>query len=177
MKNRLLCVLFAVVLCVSVFMTGCSLFEPAEPSDDENMTLDEYIASFEDELKDVKPEGEITEIWFEKAFDAFYPKQLKDIYFTKTYMYGDEETEQPVIGMCSEKLTEIKLCSFDGNTVGEELFAVEELSPMEALVLRVVLSETPELAITFKDEAGAAHTCTVARNADDSMVIVTELAE
>lgn len=137
---------------------------------------EEYIESIGGTLE-INPEGEITEIWFDEVFGAFYPKQLKDIYFTKTYMYGEAETEQPVLGLCSEKLTEIKFFSVADGELSDEIFAIDELLPMEAVLLYVELSEQADLAVTFKDEAGEPHTVTLSRNADDSEVVFTELTK
>lgn len=137
---------------------------------------DKYFEAIGGELE-IKPEGEITEIWFDEAFGAFYPKQLKDIYFTKTYMYGEFETEQPVLGLCSEKITELRLFSFADGELSEELFVIDELLPMEAVLLYVEIFEEPNYAFTFKDEAGEQHTVTLSRNADDSEVVFTELTK
>lgn len=113
----------------------------------------------------VMPEGDITEIWFDDTIRAFYPKELSDMFFSKIYLYGEVETDQPVIFLCSEKLTEISLCAFDG-TVGEVLHTVEEMLPMEAIILQEELSEVPAFAISFKDEKGNLHSYSVARNGD-----------
>lgn len=118
----------------------------------------------------VMPEGDITEIWFEDTIKAFYPKTLGNMFFTKIYLYGEVETDQPAIFLCSEKLTEISLLSLSDGVVGEALYTVDELNPMEALVLQEELSKTPEFAISFKNENGANFVYTIEKDGDDILL-------
>lgn len=138
------------------------------------MTLFVFCACKKDVPDDgpVMPEGDITEIWFDETIRAFYPKNLSNMFFTKVYLHGDVETDQPVIFLCSEKLTEISLSAFDG-TVGEPIYTVEEMLPMEAIILQEELSETPAYAITFKDEKGTLCSYSIAKDGDN--IALTEL--
>ncbi|MBR5527507.1 MAG: hypothetical protein IKV97_00785 [Clostridia bacterium] len=138
-------------------------------------TLDQIIAEAQ-QSELVIPQGEITEIWFEETFKAYYPKQLKDIVFTKMYLYGDLESNQPVICLCSEKLSEIEVFAVANGKAGDVLYTVEELLPMEAIVLQVELSEQPDIGMKFKDEQGKVSSYALSRTADSSEVVMTEIS-
>lgn len=112
----------------------------------------------------VMPEGDITEIWFDDTIRAFYPKDLGNMFFSKIYLYGQVETDQPVIFLCSEKLTELALFSVSDGDVKDQLYTVDELNPMEAIVLQEELDDTPKFAISYKDQKGTEHICIIEKN-------------
>lgn len=120
------------------------------------------------------PQG-MTEIWFDDLFKAFYPKQLDDVFPTQVYVYGDLQTTQPIMCFCSDTLYSVELSNFENGTVGETVYSIEKLEPMESLVLQTELSEQPTLAISFKDSENNEYSYSLSRNADGSEVIAESL--
>ncbi len=117
------------------------------------------------------------EMWFDEVFAVFYPKQLPDLYPTRAVFYGDLDTKQPPHCLCSEKITDIEIFSVANGKRDKELMKIEYLEPMEAIVLKVELSQEPDIGISFKDANGKKHSYGIARNADDSEVVLTKLAK
>ncbi|MBE6623911.1 MAG: hypothetical protein E7621_07000 [Ruminococcaceae bacterium] len=128
-------------------------------------------------LPEKEEEQEPFEMWFDEAFAVFYPKQLPDLYPTRAVFYGDLDTKQPPFCLCSEKITDIEIFSVANGKKDKELMKVEYLEPMEAIILKVELSENPDIGISFKDAGGKKHSYGIARNADDSEVVLTKLAK
>ena len=122
-------------------------------------------------------ENEPFEMWFDETFAVFYPKQLPDIYPTRAVFYGDADTKQPPFCLCSEKITDIEIFSIANGKRDKELMKVEYLEPMEAIILKVELSEEPDIGIRFKDAGGKKHSYGIARNADDNEVVLKKLAK
>jgi len=118
----------------------------------------------------VRLEGEVTEIWFDELFGAFYPKQLKSMVFTKQYIYGDTPSKQPVLCLCSQRITDVTVFSVED---GEALYTVPELLPMEAVVLMVELTDKPQYGVRFNDEAGKSYSYTLTQKTDAFEVVYT----
>lgn len=171
--RRFFAAVCAAVLCAAP-ISGCRHAEEAQnPSENDGvLTKDQLEALLPD--GPVMPEGDITEIWFDEPFAAFYPKQLDDIYFSKMYLYGEAETSQPVVCLCSETLTDLAVIDLAS---GDTLYEAASLEPMEALVLQVLLTETPAFAVRFTDTSGSVTTCTLAANADGSEVVYSYSAD
>ena len=94
-KTNILYIIAGAILILSVVcFVGCREQKDDTPSDEGTggKTIDEILEEAK-ENGPVAPEGEITEIWFDETFNAYYPKQLKDIIFTRIYMYGELESE------------------------------------------------------------------------------------
>ena len=177
-KTNILYIIAGAVLILSVLcFVGCREQKDDTPSDEGTggKTIDEILEEAK-ENGPVAPEGEITEIWFDETFNAYYPKQLKDIIFTRIYMYGELESEQPVICLCSETIEDISIFGISDGEPGEELYTVDSLEPMEAIVLQVELSETADIGISFTDESGNKQSYSLARNADGSEVVTTQIS-
>lgn len=131
----------------------------------------------EQKLPEKEDEQEPFKMWFDEVFAVFYPKQLPDLYPTRAVFYGDADTKQPPFCLCSEKITDIEIFSVTNGKRDKELMKVEYLEPMETIVLKVELSENPDIGIGFKDADGKKHSYGIARNADDSEVVLTKLAK
>lgn len=174
MKTKIICLLLAALISAAA-LYGCSKDTPTGDNTvvPEGFTEEEWNA-YLDSLEDIEvepPKGDVTEIWFEETFNVFYPMQLEDMYFTKAYVYGETETEQPAVCLCSEQITDIKLYTLENGALGEELFTLDELNPMEAILIQEDISETASLAVTFKDSEGAEYKYSIARNAQATEII------
>lgn len=157
-----------------IFCSGCSKNisdnqkNQSEKSDSENQNNTTPIQDGEHTF----PKGEITEIWFDEVFRAFYPKQLKNIFFTKTYLYGEFETDQPAICLCSEKITDISLFAITNGEAGDTLYTVEALEPMESIMIQEDFFEEPHIGIRFKSSDGTEYSYSISRNSDDSEIVL-----
>ncbi len=145
--------------------------DPTRPIDDD--ALNDLI---NEALKDgpILPEGELTEIWFDEPFRAYYPKQLDDIYPTNVYVYGELDTTQPVMCFCSQELYDVRVLPYENGAVNEDavLYTVEKFAPMESLVLQIEVGEEPTVAIRFRDADGETHTYTVANTPDSDAIVL-----
>ena len=152
--------------------------EPSPETDDNRVNEDTVLPGTDKTVGEVlegldgpvRPQGEITEIWFDEIFGAFYPIQLKSMVFTKQYIYGDVASKQPVLCLCSQRITDVTVFSASS---GEELYTVPELLPMEAVVLMVELSDKPEFGVRFNDEAGKAYSYILTKHPEEQTVIYT----
>lgn len=154
------------------FSSGCSKNDADNEKDNsgENQDITDNFQKDDSAL----PKGDITEIWFDEVFRAFYPKQLKDIFFTKTYFYGEFETEQPAICLCSEKITDISLFAINDGKAGETLYTVESLEPMESIMIDEQFYEEPHIGIRFKSSDGTEYSYSISRNSDDTEIVLNE---
>ncbi len=177
MKKSIVCLLALLLLVPSLW--SCQ----KQPVSDDNKTTNEDSLTGDPELdaiiKKAQEEGPVmpdgmTEVWFDEIFRAFYPKQLADVYPTKIYVYGDYETNQPVMCFSSETLTNVELFAIENGTAGETLYTVEKLVPMESIVLQVRAEEEPNLGVRFTDAEGNEHSYSIARNADDTEIVLNE---
>ena len=116
-------------------------------------------------------------MWFDELFAVFYPKQFGDYYPTRAVLYGELDTKQPACCFCTEKITNIEIFSVSDGKYDKELMKVEYLEPTEVIILKVELSENADIGISFKDPKGKKHSYGIARNADSSEVVLTQLAK
>lgn len=189
-KRLILCLLTAALLIAAPI--GCTKNETPDnagdtdvnnpsTSFDPNMPIDEDTLNdlINEALKDgpILPEGDITEIWFDEIFRAFYPKQLDDIYPTHVYVYGELDTTQPVMCFCSQEISDLEVLSYEIGAPDEEnvLYTVERLAPMEALVLQVEVGEQPNYLIRFRAD-DATYAYTVAQSADGNEIVLAPFA-
>ena len=179
MKKRILCLLALLLLTSSLW----SCQKQTAVKDDQNKNennesltgdpeLDAIIKKAQEEGP-VLPEG-MTEVWFDEVFRAFYPKQLADVYPTQVYVYGDYETEQPVMCFSSEELSNVELFRIEDGKAGETLYTVEKLLPMEAIVLQIRAEATPDIGVRFTDANGTEYSYGIAHNEDDSEIVLSE---
>ncbi len=117
------------------------------------------------------------EVWFDELFTAYYPAQLEgkvEVIFSKAYLYGDAQTKQPVMCLCSKPITDISLFAVDGGIKGEELYKVERLEPMEVIWIfpELATRENPNIGISFLDEAGNSYSYTLSKNEAGNEVVI-----
>jgi hypothetical protein len=122
-------------------------------------------------------QNDTNEMWFDEVFAAFYPKQIDTYYPTRAVVYGELDTKQPPFCFCSEKITNIEIFSVKNGKYDKELMKVEYLEPKETIILKVELKEQPDIGIRFKDSNGKKYSYGIARNADSSEVVLTQLAK
>ncbi len=121
--------------------------------------------------------GDEESVWFDELFTAYYPAQLEgkvEVIFSKAYLYGDAQTKQPVMCLCSKPITDISLFAVDGGIKGEELYKVERLEPMEVIWIfpELAIQGSPNIGISFLDEAGNRYSYTLCKNEAGNEVIV-----
>lgn len=106
-------------------------------------------------LNDI-PEGVEQKVWFDELFIVAYPSQLADkgdIYFSRTFIYGDPSSADPVIFMVSEEISSLKVTS----NITDEPYEIKKLEPNDALLIAVELGDIPNVEIRFKDKSGHKH--------------------
>ncbi len=116
-------------------------------------------------------------VWFDELFAAYYPAQLEgkvEVIFSKAYFYGEAQTKQPVMCLCSKPINEVFLFEVNDGVKGEILYGVERLEPMEVIWIFPELSvqENPNIGIAFFDDEGNTYSYTLSRNEEGNEVIV-----
>ena len=167
----------AVVLIIVSAKTALvsSRYEPPKPDPIPENEITKIPDASDDESG--LPKGELTEIWFDELFRVYYPKQLEDLYPIRAIMYGDSDTKQPPFCFCSDTITDIEIFSIADGKYDKELMQVLSLAPMETIILKVELSEQPDIGISFKDKNGKDYCYGIGRNADSSEVVLSEFAK
>ena len=120
--------------------------------------------------------GDVTSVWFDELFVAYYPAQLdgtQEVIFSKAYLYGDAQTKQPAMCLCSKPINDISLFAVADGVKGDELYTVERLEPMEVIWIFPELSENPNIGVSFTDEEGNSYSYTLAKNEAGNEVVVT----
>ena len=120
--------------------------------------------------------GDVESVWFDDLFAAYYPAQLDgkvEVIFSKAYFYGDVQTKQPVMCLCSKIINDISLFALEDGVKGEELYKVETLAPMEVIWIFPELSENPNIGISFADEQGNTYSYALSKNEAGNEVVMT----
>lgn len=116
-------------------------------------------------------------VWFDELFVAYYPAQLEgktEVIFSKAYFYGEAQTKQPVMCLCSKPINEVFLFEITDGVKGEILYGVEKLRPMEVIWIFPELAEqkNPDIGVSFLDEDGNSYSYTLSRNEAGNEVVV-----
>ena len=125
--------------------------------------------------------GDVTSVWFDELFAAYYPSQLdgtQEVIFSKAYFYGDAQTKQPVMCLCSKPISNISLFAVTDGVRAEELYTVEKLEPMEVIWIfpELAVQGSANIGISFSDEAGNTYSYTLAKNEAGNEVVVEPIA-
>lgn len=127
--------------------------------------------------KHIPLEGDVKSVWFDELFAAYYPAQLDgsvEIIFSKAYVYGDEQTKQPVMCLCSDTITDVSLFKIADGVKTESLYVVDKLEPMEVIWIfpELGVQGAPNIGISFSDKEGNSYSYTLSRNEEGSEVII-----
>ena len=160
------------VLLFAALLGGCK--NQTTENDGKNPTVPD-LSGIELPDKPVPLEGEVKSIWFDELFAAYYPAQLEgkqEIIFSKAYFYGDAQTKQPVMCLCSKPINDVMLFAVTDGVKGDELYKVERLEPMEVIWIFPELAENANIGISFSDEDGNSYAYTLAKNEAGNEVVI-----
>lgn len=115
----------------------------------------------------------------DELFTVAYASQLEDMTFTKSYAYGEDDVA-PVLCMCSEKITDIKIFTTSHedksallNISPEPIYSLAELLPTEVLALYLdVPDSSAPIMITFADPDGKERTCIIRKGSAENTLDV-----
>ena len=173
MKKKISFALAALLL--ATLFCGC---KNQTTENDEKRPVTPDLSGIELPDKPIPLEGEVKSIWFDELFAAYYPAQLEgkqEIIFSKAYFYGDAQTKQPVMCLCSKPIVDVALFSVTDGAKGDELYKVERLEPMEVIWIFPELAENANIGISFSDEDGNSYAYTLSKNEAGNEVIISPI--